>query len=966
MSTSEMDEVVQGRLRLQRDLVLEEHVDVAVAQNEKNWMDLNRKQIKAYEYLCHIGEAKQWIEACSDQQLPPVVELDEHLRNGVVLAKLAKKFKPDIVKRIFGEDAKLQFRHSDNINYFFIFCKTIDLPDAFVFELTDLYDKKNIPKVIYNIHALAHLLSAKKLAPAIKDLRGHLQFTNEELETTQKQIEELNLPDFNNAGAAVAKEMNLDPNQHLINHFTDDNSVDFHRFFRGALVRNQFKQQMNHYRAQQPFIIQFQSLFRHYVVRLRFKLIQQHLIQFLPVYILFQARIKSFQCRRNYIGHSNYYKLKSNEIVKIQSLWKSHHTRHLYRQLLNKPTYKSIEMFNHGNTNLDYQQELEASDLRQSVVKYIRDISTMETMINDLDLKVALIVKNRMSLEDIQLTSTSANQQVIDTNNNMYSVFKLMDKDSRHKQEVYQNLLYMLQTNPFYLSNIVLEMRQMTSETIKKFVEQSILTVYGYAQHPREEYLLLSLFNLIIYKEINETTELSDFIKSNPQFVRLVVNYIRGAKDRQFLSSILKDPIMQVFQSDVELDNDPISLYKKMIIKEETETGQKSSKKMDITKDEALQDPVIKVQYENMQRHTQELTSLFLSSIFASVHRMPYGIRCIANKVKSSLMAKFPNESIENINRIIGNLIFFRYINPAIVAPEAFDVISSDVSLTTQQRKNLSEISKLLNLISIGSSDSSVNSSNVSSNSASAYIASNSIKFQAFLSQTCQVVELQEYFQIDHYSDFILVKKPSLFISPTEIIGLHKLLLDYKIHLQKDDYIYTLLNDLDSLENITIDDVLSKKSKEQSFALLSNLMPHNDESVEIELKQLFTETKRLILIVMQHCQSRNLIELLNIQPTKESEESFLKEQHHSIGSQNKLDKDSAVLNSKLTNVNTVGRDTVSTNAVSASVASISHSTLQDIQKLILLNLNLLEARGKTSKKNGYQEIIASIGYFILI
>jgi Calponin homology (CH) domain len=82
------------------------------------------------------------------------------------------------------DTSKLQFRHSDNINFFFAACKAIELPDVFMFELIDLYDKKNIPKVIYCIHALrykvdndSHLLHKKGLAPRIKDLLGKLEFS---------------------------------------------------------------------------------------------------------------------------------------------------------------------------------------------------------------------------------------------------------------------------------------------------------------------------------------------------------------------------------------------------------------------------------------------------------------------------------------------------------------------------------------------------------------------------------------------------------------------------------------------------------------------------------------------------------------------------------------------------------------------------------------------------------------------
>lgn len=48
--------------------------------------------------------------------------------------------------------------------------------------------------------------------------------------------------------------------------------------------------------------------------------------------------------------------------------------------------------------------------------------------------------------------------------------------------------------------------------------------------------------------------------------------------------------------------------------------------------------------------------------------------------------------------QIIGNLIYYRYINSAIVAPDAFDVIDVGAAkgLTNDQRRNLGSIAKIL------------------------------------------------------------------------------------------------------------------------------------------------------------------------------------------------------------------------------------------------------------------------------
>ena len=48
--------------------------------------------------------------------------------------------------------------------------------------------------------------------------------------------------------------------------------------------------------------------------------------------------------------------------------------------------------------------------------------------------------------------------------------------------------------------------------------------------------------------------------------------------------------------------------------------------------------------------------------------------------------------------QIVGNLIYYRYINSAIVAPDAFDIIDVGMrqGLSNEQRRNLGSIAKIL------------------------------------------------------------------------------------------------------------------------------------------------------------------------------------------------------------------------------------------------------------------------------
>ena len=112
---------------------------------------------------------------------------------------------------------------------------------TFMFDPIDLYDKKNIPKVIFCIHVLrfaqswgktrlveadtwlsSHLLAKQGLAERIGDLLGQLDFSGtpavnsaregpdvrqeEELAKTQKGLRGVAMPNFGDVGRALAKE----------------------------------------------------------------------------------------------------------------------------------------------------------------------------------------------------------------------------------------------------------------------------------------------------------------------------------------------------------------------------------------------------------------------------------------------------------------------------------------------------------------------------------------------------------------------------------------------------------------------------------------------------------------------------------------------------------------------------------------------------------------------------------------
>ena len=76
------------------------------------------------------------MESLLKEELPPTTELEDNLRNGVYLARIGNVVAPETVpltkiydvNQRFFKMAGLQFRHTDNINYWLKSLEIISLP----------------------------------------------------------------------------------------------------------------------------------------------------------------------------------------------------------------------------------------------------------------------------------------------------------------------------------------------------------------------------------------------------------------------------------------------------------------------------------------------------------------------------------------------------------------------------------------------------------------------------------------------------------------------------------------------------------------------------------------------------------------------------------------------------------------------------------------------------------------------
>ena len=979
-------------------------------------MDQQRQFLQAYEYLCHIGEAKEWIEKVVCKSIPPIIQLEEALRDGVTLAEIVQAVKPEKRIKIF-DHPKLQYRHSDNIAVFFNFLAEIELPDLFRFEFIDLYDKKNIPKVIYCIHALSWLLFRLGMIDfRIGNLVGRLKFEDHELEEVQKGLERsgVSMPSFSGMSASFGAEAEPEPveseedriERELKDH--QETFLDLQAQLRGCLIRLRLGDQMqrlwdsessiillqsrvrgdfqrevyNYHLSMRRCAVELQSASRGFLVRVResnrgamwkqqskqltllqaairaresrkvtqelqeelrrrgsrvrqfqaatrgvlarhrknaqkeashrsqkevirlqaairgnaqrrkqlqqqkemdnsqksIELIQaacrgrisraaqakltsaleehdnvwrtlqafsragqvrvkhqetrkrlaknldaviclqttargnllrtnvqqirsslhystdstrslqasaralivrarlskdmQAIRQSAPALTTLQGHIRGHLSRErrsqllakvgsdlaqtiklqalarammvrvdvgSILSHleeeesiieavqslargclvrakfaekMKFFKENMEKVVKVQSFVRGKLQGQAYKSLTcgKNPPVGTVKGFVHllNDSDFDFDEEVEFERLRKTVVQHVRQNEMADQYISQLDIKIALLVKNKITLDEVvkhqkHFGGSVGNLLTMDSSSKDAFDLKALNKHSRRKLEQYQDLFCVLQTQPQYLANLFRQVRELaTAEKESERIKHLVMGLFGYAQKRREEFYLLKVITRAIKEEVEHSQSLQDYLRGNFFWTKVFSAYVKSPKDRKFLRDVLGPLVKEyiVANADLDLESDPLQIYHTAIDNEQLRTGQRSHRARNIDPRDAIKDPETKKMFISHLVDLRELSDLVFSMLAEFLHKMPYGVRYVAQQIFQCLCSRFPHEAQEQILQIVGHWLWRSYLQPALLEPTKFGVV--DQGLSPEQKKNLGEVSKVLGQIASG------------------------------------------------------------------------------------------------------------------------------------------------------------------------------------------------------------------------------------------------------------------------
>nr|KAF6489712.1 IQ motif containing GTPase activating protein 2 [Molossus molossus] len=171
----------------------------------------------------------------------------------------------------------------------------------------------------------------------------------------------------------------------------------------GPFIRKEYEARKSFLYDQEDNVVKIQAFWKGHKQRMSYLGRRQTFIDHIPSIVKIQAWFRMIQARRNYLARLQFFRDHKNEIVKIQSLLRASKARDDYKTLVGSenPPLSVIRKFVHllDQSDLDFQEELEVARIRGEVVTKIRGNQQLEKDLNLMDIKIGLLVKNRITLE---------------------------------------------------------------------------------------------------------------------------------------------------------------------------------------------------------------------------------------------------------------------------------------------------------------------------------------------------------------------------------------------------------------------------------------------------------------------------------------------------------------------------------------------------------------------------------------
>ena len=714
---------------------------------------------------------------------------------------------------------------------------------------------------------------------------------------------------------------------------------------RGFLYRKQHDAFLTDLKSHAAEYTAIQSALRAMVVRAEIGELLAQLEDEEHSIIALQAVAKAFIVRARFEEKKRYFNENMKKVVKIQSFVRAKVQGEAYKSLTTgkNPPVNAVKNFVHllNDSDFDFNEEVEFERMRKTVVQQVRQNEMLEQYIDQLDIKIALLVKNKITLDEVvrHQNNFGSNSMGMLANSSMSSAnqfdLKALNKSSRRKLESYQQLFFNLQTQPQYLARLFRCIREQgTAEKECKRIELLMMSLFGYAQKRREEYYLLKLIARSIWEEVEGSRSTSEFSRGNFFWAKLLGNYTRSPHDRKYLRDLLGPLIRDNIVEDpaLDLESDPMQIYRSAINNEELRTGRPDHRPLDVSREVAIRDPETRRLFIDHLRDLREVCDQYFMALEDLVHKMPYGLRFVCREMFAALCQQFSREPQENLRQMVTSWLWRFYLQPAVTNPENVGVIEK--TLSPLQKRNLGEVAKVIGQIASGRA---FGGGDIYLQPLNAFVSESIERLDHITADLISVPDAEKTFDIDEFNDLYAKNKPTLYIKMTDVFAIHSLVA-LELHSlcpNRDDVLREILQDLGSAKT-NENEMHAAGSSEIHMFLTPKL--HDVEDPEAEVKALFMETKRCVLYIVRVQTGANLLEILVKPISAEDDQKWhaLVQEDFEGGS------------------NTRGAYS------DANMVDVTRMSYSELKRTALENVMRLEQMGRISKHNFYQDILNAI------
>ena len=543
-----------------------------------------------------------------------------------------------------------------------------------------------------------------------------------------------------------------------------------------------------------------------------------------------QAAIRGTLLRAKYAEKQRFFKANMEKVVKVQSFVRAKLQGEAYKSLTTgaNPPVGTVKGFVHllNDSNFDFDEEVEFERLRKTVVQHVRQNEMADQYIAQLDIKIALLVKNKITLDEVvkhqKHFGGAAGHLLTNTEISSKDPFdlKALNKNSRKKLEHYQELFFILQTQPQYLARLFKRIReQATAEKECERVKHLMMGLFGYAQKRREEYYLIKLITRAMKEEIDNCPSIQDYLRGNFFWAKLFGAYIKSPRDRKYmrdiLSPIVKDSIID--NPELDLESDPMQIYLSAIENEQLRTGQRSQRSPDIPREAAIRDPETKRTFITHLQDLRDIADQFFAALEDHLQKMPFGVRYIAQHMFQTLSSRFQHEEQGYILQIVGHWVWKSYLQPALTEPEKYGVI--DRGLSQEHKRNIGEVSKVVGQAAAGRL---FGGENIFLQPLNSYVGESIERFGEiwgsceflydpnlnryhtnYIVLVIDVPNAETQFDIDEFNDLYSRTKPTLYIKMSDIFSVHHLVAADVSYIcpSRDDILQEVIRELGNVKN---------------------------------------------------------------------------------------------------------------------------------------------------------------------